>query len=501
MLRTPAGFLIAAIASLLAVFGLVAGMLVSPESGAHLDPGQTVVLEVDTGSPAWRNGLRAGDVVREVTASTPLGGWRLIVRRGELEFGTSEAGMVNALRNTVPFAIVGLAAVLLAIALLLRGEALAIGLLPIGLGLATWPLIRTGNPAHALLAGPAAFLLAGVAVVLASRTRTRVALGLGAALVYVGLWLAAWSGAPAAFGMVDLARLPALAVLGAWAAWPAVDRDRIRAWLASPDGPSPFDLAYLPVIVVLLVAAYLFLQAEGLPLLVLGGVAVIAYPFTRRAARSVVERALLGRMRRDAQLRAVEDERGRLAREIHDAPLQELAAVIRRLDTDPAAHREADELRQVAAELRGVAHALRPPVLEDLGLAAAIEDLAGTLAARHPGWSIRVDVDDLAGRGSRPDAEVELAAFRIVQEAAGNALRHSHGRTLQVLGTIGRGAIDLAVSDDGAGLTEHVIAAARRRGHFGIDGMRDRARAVGGRLDVRSSAAGTTVAFAWEAGA
>jgi signal transduction histidine kinase len=405
---------------------------------------------------------------------------------------------VNDLRNTVPFAIVGLAAVLLAIALLLRGEAVAIGLLPIGLGLATWPLIRTGSSAHALLAAPAAFLLAATAVALGSRTRTRAMLGLGAALAYAGLWLATWSLAPAMFDNVDLARLPALATLGAWAAWPEVDRDRIRAWLASPDGPSPFDLVYLPVVVALLVGAYLFVRVEGLPLLVLGGVAVIAYPFTRRAARRVVERALLGRMRRDAQLRAVEEERGRLAREIHDAPLQELAAVIRRLDTDPAASREADELRQVAAQLRGVAHALRPPVLEDLGLAAAIEDLAETLAARHPGWSIRVDVDDLAGRDSRPDAEAELAAFRIVQEAAGNALRHSGGRTLQVLGAIGRGAIDISVSDDGTGLSDDVVAAARRHGHFGIDGMRDRAAAVGGRLDVRSSPAGTTIAFAWE---
>ncbi len=172
--------------------------------------------------------------------------------------------------------------------------------------------------------------------------------------------------------------------------------------------------------------------------------------------------------------------------------------MIRRLERVPGAAGEAAALRDVAAELRDVATALRPPVLEDLGLAPALADLGETLAAAQPDRDIRVEVDDLAPGGERLPPDVEVAAFRVVQEAAANALRHSGCRMLAVTGSVAPDAIDLTVADDGSGIDRDTVAGARRRGHFGLDSMRERAEAVDGAVTIDSSANGVRVRFTWE---
>jgi two-component system NarL family sensor kinase len=287
-----------------------------------------------------------------------------------------------------------------------------------------------------------------------------------------------------------------LVVFVGWAGVATVNRRRLLESIATPGGPGLFDVLYLPIVAGAVIAASVFGDLPPWVAAAIFAVALVTFPITSRGAARVVERLLMGRLRREAEMRAIEEERGRLSREIHDVPLQSLSAVIRRLDTDRSGSGEAEELRQVAAQLRELATALHPPVLEDLGLAAALEDLGDTLRQRETGWTIDVDADELDG--GRPDRDAETAAFRIAQEACANSIRHSRGGRLAVLATTTRDTIDLTVRDDGTGFKGSDVAAARRDGHFGIQTMRDRAEAARGRLSIEGSDTGTCVHFSWE---
>ena len=498
MLGRWIGYLVAGAALLVSVFGLVASVAAVPAAGAGFDDAVTVVTSVFPGSPAWRDGIRVGDTVVEFHDSLEPGGWTLIVAGPVTTVGTAAVGEEASLRTQVPFAVAGLGLVLLSLLLIVRRSRIGLMLIPIGVALAVRPLLLTGVPGHALIGGIGTFLLAGLAVVLTDPRgvagRLAAWLGLGFAVA----WIASMLAVPQAFDAIDTARLPVAAGFTVWGGWLAADRRRLTDRLLAPGGPSAFDLIYLPSIAAILVGAVAFLQLPPLVALVGLGVALLAYPASRRMTGTAVERLIVGNVRRRAELHAIEDERGRLAREIHDSPLQELAAVIRRLERVPGAAGEAAALRDVAAELRDVATALRPPVLEDLGLAPALADLGETLAASHPDRDIRVEVDDLAPGGERLPPEVEVAAFRVVQEAAANALRHSGCHTLAITGSVAPDAVDLTVADDGIGIDRDTVAGARRRGHFGLDSMRDRAEAVDGSVTIDSSASGVRIRFTWE---
>ena len=193
----------------------------------------------------------------------------------------------------------------------------------------------------------------------------------------------------------------------------------------------------------------------------------------------------------DAVLAAQEDERARLARDLHDEVNQALTAVLLRLQaTALAAPPElAEELRETQAvatqamgELRRLSHELRPTALDDLGLAAALRTQIEMISARA-GMDVRLqmggDVDDF-----REDEQ--LVVYRVVQEALSNAVRHSEARhvTVTVRRKGARGVV--RVEDDGRGIDPHAI-----RGH-GLAGMRERARQAGGRLDVLTTRGGGT---------
>ncbi|MCW3016235.1 MAG: sensor histidine kinase [Solirubrobacterales bacterium] len=193
----------------------------------------------------------------------------------------------------------------------------------------------------------------------------------------------------------------------------------------------------------------------------------------------------------DAVLRAQEDERARLARDLHDEVNQALTAVLLRLQaTALAAPPElAGELRETQAvatqamgELRRLAHELRPTALDDHGLAAALRTQVDTFAAKA-GIDARLqlsgDVDDF-----REDEQ--LVVYRVVQESLSNAARHAEARHITI--TVRRkGAHGVVrVSDDGRGIDPQAI-----RGH-GLAGMRERARQAGGRLDVLTTPGGGT---------
>jgi two-component system sensor histidine kinase UhpB len=193
----------------------------------------------------------------------------------------------------------------------------------------------------------------------------------------------------------------------------------------------------------------------------------------------------------DAVLRAQEDERARLARDLHDEVNQALTGLLLRLQaTTLAAPPElAGELRETQAvavqamnELRRLAHELRPTALDDLGLAAALRtqvDAFGSKAGIDARLVLSGAVDDF-----RDDEQ--LVVYRVVQEALANAARHAGARhiTVSVRRKGARGVVQIA--DDGRGIDPQAI-----RGH-GLAGMRERARQAGGRLDVLSTPGGGT---------
>ena len=196
---------------------------------------------------------------------------------------------------------------------------------------------------------------------------------------------------------------------------------------------------------------------------------------------------------------SVLDERNRLARELHDALTQTLfslrltvEAAASLLATDPA--RAAEELGTARhlldatfAELRVLVFELRPPALEDDGLAATLTKHLAVVGRAH-GLAVAVSA---AGHAELP-ADVERELFRIVQEAVSNAVRHARAKSLDVSLVFGGSAVTASVRDDGVGFDPGARAVRSR--HLGLTSMRERAAALGGRLVVDSAAGkGTTV--------
>lgn len=198
---------------------------------------------------------------------------------------------------------------------------------------------------------------------------------------------------------------------------------------------------------------------------------------------------------------AQEDERQRIARELHDGPTQALASLCRGLDLiqadsepSPRSVEMARSLRVVAeeavADLRRLARDLRPAVLDDLGLQSALEWLVESLGQRST-ITTRMETH---GRPFRLAKHQELAVFRIVQEALTNAQKHARASYVEVLLDFTPDSLRLRVRDDGVGFDAGAAQRFSEHEGLGILGMRERARLNGGELRVESSpGAGTEV--------
>ncbi len=209
-------------------------------------------------------------------------------------------------------------------------------------------------------------------------------------------------------------------------------------------------------------------------------------------------------------LRGQEDERTRLAHELHDETVQALIALDQQLQLierttrrDPqAALLKLSELRALTAttieDVRRVIRDLRPIYLEDLGLAPAIEMLTQSLS--QPDRLTATCLIEGAVRRLPP--EHELAIYRIVQEALNNVQRHAQARHAQVNVRFAD-VVAITVQDDGVGFAlPDRVDALTDRGHFGLIGMRERAELIGARLVIHSSPGqGTTVALILPIGA
>ncbi len=220
------------------------------------------------------------------------------------------------------------------------------------------------------------------------------------------------------------------------------------------------------------------------------------------------EKQLQENMHFYAQLitRAQEDERKRIARELHDDVSSSLLLLIQGLDTIIPSNRprlstvlkeELEILRSQAVEalehLRRCAQDLRPRILDDLGLVAALEWMAEDMGKNY-GIKARVEVIG-AERGLL--AEVQLLLFRIAQEALSNIRRHAEASTATVKLELGDDNIRMTVSDDGKGFeVPQRIEDLASVGRLGIMGMYERARLLRGTLEIKSELGKGTQAVA-----
>jgi two-component system sensor histidine kinase UhpB len=211
--------------------------------------------------------------------------------------------------------------------------------------------------------------------------------------------------------------------------------------------------------------------------------------FLRMMRRLEAER----RRSSSAALSAQEEERARVARDLHDQVNQSLTGVLLRLEatrseappglapeiaeTSRLAHQAMDELLTVARQLR-------PTALDDLGLRAAIAGLVEQLDL--PGLAVEFNCED---DPSGLDPDIQLVIYRVSQEAIGNAVRHSGASRIEVTLARSGDRFELVVADDGSGFTFEQATSG-----LGLGGMRERAILVGGEVEIESRPDhGTTV--------
>jgi two-component system, NarL family, sensor histidine kinase UhpB len=205
------------------------------------------------------------------------------------------------------------------------------------------------------------------------------------------------------------------------------------------------------------------------------------------AFRRMLERLDAERRRTSsAALQAMEEERARVARDLHDEVNQSLTGVLLHLEAarekaPPELDRELAETKgmanQAMKELLTLARALRPTALDDLGLKAALD---GHVADIHR----QTDIDatfEAEGDFSDVSPDVQLVAYRVAQESLSNVVHHSGAKHVRVRLVRAGDGLELIVTDDGRGFTMK-----DEESGLGIPGMRERALLVGGELDVES---------------
>jgi signal transduction histidine kinase len=244
------------------------------------------------------------------------------------------------------------------------------------------------------------------------------------------------------------------------------------------------------------------LMSGALPALIVG--LVVLYAVQAPLAYGLATRLRRARSDREAALvdalAASDQERRRIAADLHDGVVQglagvsyTLAAAADRADTDgPAAtsdvvRRAGIDLRSWVRELRTLVVTIAPPKLHEAGLGAALEDLRGTLTTR--GIAVTTDIEPLP----KLDPQVETLAFRVAQEAVRNVVKHADARTVAVTAELAGDRLRVEVADDGCGLTP--TSNANGGGGQGLKLLADLTRSHGGHLHVVSGTegGGTTV--------
>jgi signal transduction histidine kinase len=198
------------------------------------------------------------------------------------------------------------------------------------------------------------------------------------------------------------------------------------------------------------------------------------------------------------RLIAVEDfERRRIARELHDCTGQTVALLKMNLDRlaqlgqlSPEQARLVSEsvalVEAMRIQVRTISYLLHPPLLDEVGLASSLRILIEGFSERS-GIEARLEIDD---NFSRLSSEVEISIYRIVQECLTNIHRHSGSPTARIRLERHAAEIEIEVEDNGKGITDGKNTSGRG---VGLGGMRERARQLGGTLEIKSDAKGTIV--------
>jgi signal transduction histidine kinase len=244
-------------------------------------------------------------------------------------------------------------------------------------------------------------------------------------------------------------------------------------------------------------------QAIDVEMIAAGSVVVFLLTLVRMADLAA-ELALQDERKRVMQtvLRATDDQRLRLAADLHDGPMQGLAALGLRLsrlgrrlrDGDPEGAealltRVEEHLAGEIAGLRRLVAELRPPVLDQLGLETALRRQVEAFQA-DAGVDCQVHAD--LGRPLAP--ELETVLYRVTQESLANVVKHAKAANVRISLGADNGLVRLRIRDDGVGFDPSLASRLTAEGHFGLAGMRERVEMVGGRFQVDSRPGqGTTI--------
>jgi signal transduction histidine kinase len=332
-------------------------------------------------------------------------------------------------------------------------------------------------------------------------------------LLFVTDGIYAWMqlhGTYSAQQFLDVMWLSYYLLLGASALHPSMRRAAERAETAEPLAGSPGRYVMLFVLTLLTPALALYHGVRGdtsaeLPV-VLGSLVLFILVGLRMFGLIRHQRALLGELSAAQADRstllgqmvgAAENERARIAADLHDGPIQHLASTVYTLDRavltfgrDDAAKtpellsRIRDNLFDEVTALRQMMTGLRPAVLDNGGLAAAVEHYVRGFAART-GVVATVECELDNGELGSDD---ETVLYRVCQEALTNVARHSRATAVRVtLGASADCGVELSIQDNGIGLDTRRARELVRLGHFGLAGMRERVEAAGGQWALRST--------------
>lgn len=464
---------------------------------AGLQADGITLTKVVAGGPAWTMGLRPGWTIDNSSPSDDLPG-AVAACGAPLEcYLYHDLQPLSDIASRWRFEILAGIFVLVAVRIWRRRPRLA--------GLLAMAAIAASAPTYAMLGQVPLFPALYVASLVAppiwlhrTSTNPRWTIILLGALVVAVAWVIAWLVGPQQYDHAEGARVMVII-------WVVIGGVAVQSgWVAVAEAPTAQGRRIDAGVALAVVAGAAVVWWVGvIPsgyVAVVASIALIAYFAFRHRLRGHLARLSFAELGHRSSLQALEAERSRVARDLHDVPLQELSAVIHRLDKWPEAASEAARLRQIAEHLRNVTVSLRPPVLDDVGLGAAVAELPER-RSYDEGASVRVSLDDRTGidADSRPPADVELAVFRIVHEALANAQRHSGASIIQIEGVISRDHLRVTIGDDGRGLDHRAAALTQRAGRLGLASMRERASAIGASLTFSPApgGSGTRITVEW----
>jgi signal transduction histidine kinase len=449
--RLRGGVLLLACA--LFVAAATGALVVPPEgsiagSGVTLD-GQGVVVSVVQGSNAWISGVRAGWIVLAHDPGFTIYG-----------LGANMRPVPDDQNASAPPAILAVTPSMLA--LLLAAALMAVRLRRTGATVAVAAAVMSA-PVWAVRAGVAgdavAMLPTGLAAALAwqvsgslgmrPKLARRLSGAMAAVTALVVLSVAVFVPAALLLGLV--AGVAAASTVYVAAAWILVVRWRVTVASAGPGSRSRFAAVRAVVVDML--------------------------PFTDRMRR-----------------RGAQAERDRLASDLHAELLPAIASTAAELEQHGATE-EAERLRRLAANVRDLVSDRRLPLLEDGGLVAAAEWLAESVQERAP---LTIEIDLRGDTGVRQPGSVERAAYRVLQLALDNVMRHAEAGNAYVAISGGARSLVLTVADDGGGMDTNAAARAMNAGRLGLVDMRAEAESVGATLEIGPRVPhGTLVKMRW----